>query len=72
MSVRPEFVFETADYEGTPVALSRTTWSAKAGNVVKYVEEATGRRGHVSTVYLSRAVYSRGALLWPRTEKVLR
>ena len=127
MSVRPEFVFETADYEGTPVVLSRTTWSAKAGNdepgthpeihsyledvqaaiespglvfhstrdersrffyrlragrgdfagkhlvvVVKYVEEATGRRGHVSTVYLSRAVYSRGALLWPRTEKVLR
>ncbi len=28
--------------------------------VVKYVQEATSRRGYVGTVYLSRAVYARG------------
>ncbi len=37
--------------------------------VVKYVQEATSRRGSVGTVYLSRAVYARGVQLWPRTEK---
>jgi hypothetical protein len=30
--------------------------------VVKYVQEATGQRGYVGTMYLSRAVYSRGVL----------
>lgn len=122
MVPQPERVFETADYEGMPVVLSRATWHAKAGNdepgthpeirdyledvrvavgspdivfqssrdersrifyrlvagrgefagkhvvvVVKYVQEATGRRGYVGTMYLSRAVYSRGVQLWPRT-----
>ena len=28
----PEWIFETRDYEGTPVVLSRATWQAKAGN----------------------------------------
>lgn len=32
--------------------------------VVKYVREETEMRGYVSTVYMSRAVYSRGELLW--------
>lgn len=126
MNSQPEFEFDTTDYEGVSVALSRATWQAKAGNddpgthpeirsyladvqstiespdfvfqstrdersrifyrlqagrgdfagkhlvvVVKYVQEATGRRGYVSTVYLSRAVYSRGVLLWPRTKNSL-
>jgi hypothetical protein len=123
MSLSSEYVFETADYEGTPVVLSRVTWHAKAGNdelgthpeirgyledvkatiqspalvfqstrdersrifyhlragrgdfagkhlvvVVKYLEQEWARRGYVSTMYLSRAVYSQGALLWPRAE----
>jgi hypothetical protein len=32
MSLPSEYVFEIADYEGTPVVLSRVTWHAKAGN----------------------------------------
>lgn len=32
MSVEPEWVFETTDYEGSPVVLSRATWHTKAGN----------------------------------------
>ena len=38
--------------------------------VVKYVQEATGRRGYVGTMYLSRAVYSRGVQFWPRIGNV--
>ena len=40
--------------------------------VVKYVQSAGGQRGYVSTVYLSRAVYAQGVLLWPRTGNVPR
>ena len=127
MSFQSECVFETTDYQGTPVVFSRATWQAKVGNdgpgthpeigdyledvqaviespdrvfqstrdersrifyklhggrdaftgkhlvvVVKYVREAAGLRGYVSTAYLSRAVYSRGVLVWPRTETALR
>ena len=32
MSLSSEYVFETADYEGMPVVLSRVTWHTKAGN----------------------------------------
>jgi hypothetical protein len=32
MSLPSEYVFETADYEGMPVALSWVTWHTKAGN----------------------------------------
>jgi hypothetical protein len=122
MHLDPEWLFESTDYEGTPVRLSRTTWQAKAESeavgahpeirdyladiqatiaspdlifqsmrdaraclfyrlrvgrgdfvgkhlvvVVKYVQQAAGRRGYVSTVYLSRAVYTQGVLLWPKT-----
>ena len=28
----PAWVFETTDYEGAPVVLSKETWEAKAGN----------------------------------------
>ena len=40
--------------------------------VVKYVQQAGGRRGYVSTIYLSRAVYAQGVLLWSRTESAPR
>ena len=40
--------------------------------VVKYVQQAEGQRGYVSTVYLSRAVYAQGVLLWSRTENTPR
>jgi hypothetical protein len=123
MSLSSEYVFETVDYEGTPIVLSRVTWHAKAGNdelgthpeirsyledvkaaiqspdlvfqstrderssifyrlragrggfagkhlvvIVKYLERERARRAYMSTLYLSRAVYSQGALLWPRAE----
>ncbi len=32
--------------------------------VVKYIQEEETKRGFISTMYLSRAVYSRGELLW--------
>jgi hypothetical protein len=38
--------------------------------VVKYIQEPTGRQGYVSTIYLSRSIYSRGIQLWPKTEKI--
>ncbi len=37
--------------------------------VVKYVQEEKEKRGYVSTMYLSRAVYSRGELLWKNFEQ---
>jgi hypothetical protein len=125
MADQSTWVFETPDYEGTPVVLSQTTWHAKAGNdesgshpeireyleevrttitspdlgfqstrdersrifyrlgagrenlsgkhvvvVVKYVQETTGKRGYVGTIYLSRAVYSRGVQLWPKLANI--
>ncbi len=115
-----KWIFETVDYKGTPVVLSRDTWHTKAGNdkegthpeirdyledvkttveapdlvsrstryerscifyklrigcgvfagkhlvvVVKYVKETTGLKGYVSTMYISRNVYSKGVQLWP-------
>jgi hypothetical protein len=49
MSPLSELVFETTDYEGSPVMLSRATWQAKAGNEVSgthpeirsYLEDVT-------------------------------
>jgi hypothetical protein len=40
--------------------------------VVKYVQQVEGQRGYVSTIYLSRAVYAQGVLLWSRTANTLR
>jgi hypothetical protein len=34
--------------------------------IVKYVMEAKGLCGYVSTVYLSRSVYAKGRLLWKK------
>jgi hypothetical protein len=73
----PDLVFESTRDER-----SRIFYRLHAGHgdftgrhlvvVVKYVHEATGRRGYVSTIYLSRSVYSRGALLWTSLENNLR
>jgi hypothetical protein len=32
MADESAWIFETIDYEGTPIVLSQTTWHAKAGN----------------------------------------
>ncbi len=37
--------------------------------VVKYVQAEQEKRGYVSTMYLSRAVYSRGELVWKNLEQ---
>jgi hypothetical protein len=68
----PDLVFQSTREER-----SRIFYRLRAGQgnfagkhlviVIKYVERAESRRGYVSTIYLSRAVYSRGPLLWPRT-----
>lgn len=34
--------------------------------VVKYTQETEGIRGYVSTVYLTRKLYSRGKILWTK------
>ena len=36
--------------------------------VVKYLEEAQGRRGYVGTLYLSRSIYARGVQVWSKME----
>jgi hypothetical protein len=36
--------------------------------VVKYVQEMEGARGYVSTVYLTRKLYSKGRILWTRPD----
>jgi hypothetical protein len=121
-----DWIFETKDYEGTDVVLSKATWHAKAGNdemgshpeisdylvdiqktiespdlvyqstrdirsrmfyllnagrgklegkhlvvVVKYVQETENIRGYVSTIYMSRSIYTKGEQLWPNTQQQL-
>jgi hypothetical protein len=39
--------------------------------VVKYIQEADGIRGYVSTMYLSRSVYTKGACIWTKTHQQL-
>jgi hypothetical protein len=73
----PDLVFQSTRDER-----SRVFYRLRAGRddfaskhlviIVKYVQEASDRRGYVSTMYLSRAVYTQGVLLWPRTGNVPR
>ena len=35
--------------------------------IVKYVPEENGLCGYVSTIYLTRTIYSKGQLLWQKT-----
>ncbi|MGE0084896.1 MAG: hypothetical protein AB7S75_10770 [Desulfococcaceae bacterium] len=37
--------------------------------IVKYVDDPDGLRGYVSTMYISRSVYSKGVQLWIRMKK---
>ncbi len=39
--------------------------------IVKYVQEAIGVRGYVSTMYLSRSVYAKGAKIWQAKNPLL-
>ncbi len=67
---RPDFVFQS-----TRAARCRLFYRLSVGRgsfvgkhlviVVKYVMEPEGERGYISTLYLSRTVYARGAQLWP-------
>jgi hypothetical protein len=69
----PDLVFQSTRDER-----SRVFYRLRAGRgdfagkhlvvVIKYLEQEMTQRGYVSTMYLSRAVYSQGALLWPRAE----
>jgi hypothetical protein len=66
---RPDLVFQS-----TRDARSRIFYALNVGRglligkhlavVVKYVQEASRLSGYVSTMYLSRSLYSQGALLW--------
>lgn len=69
----PDVVFQSTRDERSRIFYRRAGQGDFAGKhllvvVIKYVVRAESRRGYVSTIYLSRAVYSRGPLLWPRTE----
>ena len=69
----PDFVFQSTRDERSRIFYRlRVEQGDFAGKhlvvVIKYLGRAESRRGYVSTIYLSRAVYSRGLLLWPRTE----
>jgi hypothetical protein len=33
--------------------------------VVKYIDEFDAVRGYISTIYISRSIYSKGTQLWP-------
>jgi hypothetical protein len=67
---RPDFVFQS-----TCDARCRLFYRLSVGRgsfvgkhlvvVVKYVAERAGEQGYVSTLYLSRTVYAKGAQLWP-------
>jgi len=70
---QPDFVFQSLQDGRCHVfyrlAVGRDRFAGKhLVVVVKYVLEPAGVRGYVSTLYLSRAIYARGAQLWPKTE----
>jgi hypothetical protein len=69
----PDLVFQCTRDEGPRIFYRlRVEQGDFAGRhlvvVIKYLGRAESQRGYVSTIYLSRAVYSRGLLLWPRAE----
>jgi len=67
----PDVVFESTKRDDT-----RLLYKLSAGYgdydgkhlviVVKYVEEADGLRGYVSTAYLARGLYAGGRILWQK------
>lgn len=71
----PDLVFQSTRDERSRIFYKlRAGKGAFAGKhlvvVIKYVQQAQGRRGYVSTIYLSRTIYSRGSLLWPSARKI--
>lgn len=70
----PDLVFSSTRDERSRIFyrlyVGREKWKDKhLVVVVKYVQENNEKRGFVSTMYLSRAVYSRGELLWKNLEQ---
>jgi hypothetical protein len=69
----PDFVFESTrdsrSYAFYQLDCGRGDFIGKhLVVIVKYVIEDTELRGYVSTVYLTRRVYTKGRLLWKKTE----
>jgi hypothetical protein len=69
----PDLVFQsTRDARSRIFYLLQAGRDAFAGKhlvvIVKYVTEIDRVRGYVSTVYLSRSVYSKGAQIWPKIQ----
>lgn len=122
-----KIIFEVADYNQTPVVLTRTVWEEKILSptpighpevapylelvshtiaepdvvfqstrrpdsnvfyclninddqnhhlhlvvVIKYLNELSGKRGYVSTIYLTRKLYAKGEILWVKKQKLNR
>jgi hypothetical protein len=38
--------------------------------VIKYLHEPSGKRGYVSTIYLTRKLYAKGEILWVKKQKL--
>jgi hypothetical protein len=69
--VDPDLVFESTRRSDARIFYRLNAGQAEyAGKhlviVVKYVHEAEGLCGYVSTAYLARGVFSKGRLLWQR------
>jgi hypothetical protein len=70
----PDLVYQSTRDERSRIFyrlyVGRQQWQDKhLVVVVKYVQESGGRRGYISTIYLSRAIYSRGEQIWKNLEK---
>jgi hypothetical protein len=69
---KPDMVFQSSRAEHSHIfyrlSVGRDRFIGKhLAVVVKYVAEPAGTCGYISTLYLSRTVYTKGALLWPET-----
>jgi hypothetical protein len=72
----PHLVFQSARDERSRIfyrlGVGRDKFAGKhLVVIVKYVNEAGGRRGYIGTMYLSRSVYARGDQVWPSKKTVL-
>lgn len=72
----PDLVFQSTRHEQAQMFYSL---NSEQGNlvgkhlivVVKYVQEESGKQGYISTIYLSRKIYSKGVLLWQKKQNLL-
>lgn len=75
--VEPDVVFQSTKREDTKVF-----YRLRAGReryeslhlvvIVKYLLEGSGQRGYVSTIYLTRKLYSKGKILWTSNKMLKR